>query len=112
MDIIDKIKCGAKNTKEKAVLTAISNAMSMIDDWTKDVRPKNEISKFLEENFGILFQTRQADQIGGIMGMLTKVVVDTANEDPEFVEEKLLQYYEAFRVFYKDYQERKCKIPP
>src|SRR5574337_1012619 len=99
MSITDKLR----GAKEKAVLGALGPAMAMIEDWTKDVRPENEISKFVEANIGGLFE-QQGDRGNAIIGMLSKMAVAEANDNPEFVLHKMLRFYEALRVWYPEYQ--------
>lgn len=91
--------------KEKAVLKSIGPAMSLIEGWTKDIRPENEISKFVEANIGILFE-QQNPQLNPTLTLLTKLAVAEANENPEFMLHKMLRFYEAVRVWYKEYQEK------
>ncbi len=98
MSITDKLK----STKEKAVLGALGPAMAMIGDWTKDIKPENEVSKFVEANIGGLFE-QQGDKVNAIIGMLSKMAVAEANDNPEFVLHKMLRFYEALRVWYPEY---------
>ncbi len=102
MSITDKLK----STKEKAVLGALGPAMAMINDWTKDIKPENEVSKFVEANMGGLFE-QQGDKVNAIIGMLSKMAVAEANDNPEFVLHKMLRFYEALRVWYPQYLESK-----
>jgi hypothetical protein len=101
----DKINSMSKSAKEKAVLSALSPAMQMIDGWTKDIHPENEVAKFIEDKYGILFETPDAEK--GIMALLTKLAIAEANSSPEFVENKMLRFYNEFRVWYKEYLARK-----
>lgn len=96
-----------KSAKEKALIGAVGPAMSMIEEFTKDIKPNNEISDFLQANFHLLFITRESDDTMGVSGLITKMLIAEANADPEFVEHKLLGFYEEFRAFYRGYLERK-----
>lgn len=106
MGLGDKIKSMGKGAKEQAVFSALSPAMQLINGWTKDVHPKNEIAKFIEDNYGILFET-DSEETNGVMTLLTKLAIAEANSSPEFVENKLLRFYNEFRVWYKEYLARK-----
>lgn len=106
MGIGDKIKSMGKSAKEQAVFSALSPAMQLINGWTKDVHPKNEIAKFIEDKYGILFET-DSEETNGVMTLLTKLAIAEANSSPEFVENKLLRFYNEFRVWYKEYLARK-----
>lgn len=107
MSLLDKIKSTGQSAKERAMVSALSPAMQLIDGWTKDIHPQNEISKFIEDKYGILFETQDAEKTTGIMNLLTKMAVAEANSSPEFVENKLLRFYDEFRVWYKEYLARK-----
>lgn len=100
MSIVDKLK----GTKEKAVLGALGPAMRLIDDWTKDIKPDNEVAAFVEQNMGILFE--QQGNKPPIIGMLSKMATVEANDNPQFVLHKLLKFYDAVRVWYPEYQAR------
>ncbi len=99
MSIADKLK----GTKEKAVLGALGPAMRLIDDWTKDIKPENEVAAFVETNLGSLFE-QQSDKANSITGMLAKMAVAEANNNPEYVLHKMLRFYEALRVWYPEYK--------
>lgn len=101
MGLGDKLQSMGKSAKEKAVFSALSPAMHLIDGWTKDIHPENEVSKFIEDKYGILFETQDAEKTNGIMALLTKLAIAEANSSPEFVENKMLRFYEEFRIFYK-----------
>lgn len=106
MGLGDKIKSMGKSAKEQAVFSALSPAMQLINGWTKDIHPENEISRFVEEKYGILFET-DSEETNGVMTLLTKLAIAEANSSPEFVENKLLRFYNEFRVWYKEYLARK-----
>lgn len=57
MGLGDKIKSMGKSAKEQAVFSALSPAMQLINGWTKDIHPENEVSRFVEGKYGILFET-------------------------------------------------------
>lgn len=61
MNFMDKLK----GTKEKAVLGALAPAMAMIGDWTKDIKPENDVARFVEANLGTLFE-QQGDKANTI----------------------------------------------
>lgn len=107
MGISDKLKNMGKSAKEQAVFSAISPAMHMIDSWTKDIKPQNEISRFIDEKYGILFEIQASEDANGIMALIKKIAIAEANESPEFVENKMLRFYNEFRVWYKEYLARK-----
>ncbi len=98
MSIVDKLK----STKEKAVLGALGPAMRLIDDWTKDIKPENEVAAFVEANLGTLFE-QQGDKANSITVMLAKMAVAEANDNPQFVLHKMLRFYDALRVWYPQY---------
>lgn len=101
-----------KSLKQKAVLSAIGPAMAMVESFTKDIHAKNEIAGFIEGNMGILFAV-PADtdtQVEGITPLLVKLMMAEANERPEFSERKLLAFYEAFRVFYRDLTAARARL--
>ena len=102
MGLGDKIKSMGKSAKEQAVFSALSPAMQLINGWTKDVHPKNEIAKFIEDKF-----ETDSEETNGVMTLLTKLAIAEANSSPEFVENKLLRFYNEFRVWYKEYLARK-----
>lgn len=106
MDLFDKIKNTGKSTKEQAILSSISPAMQLIEKWTKDIHAKNEVSKFIEDKYGILFETPDKD-MNGIMILITKIEIAESNINPDFVINKMLRFYEEFRIWYKEYLERK-----
>jgi len=93
-----------KTLKQKAVVSAIGPAMALVESWTKDIHAQNEIATFIEGNLGILFAVpaETEEQIEGITPLLVKIMTAEANERPAFSEKKLLEFYEAFRVFYRD----------
>ncbi len=107
MGLMDKIKNTGQSAKERAIVSALSPAMQLIDGWTKDIHPQNEVSQFIEDKYGILFETQDAEKTNGIMALLTKMAVAEANASPEFVENKMLRFYEEFRVWYKEYLARR-----
>lgn len=100
MSIMDKLK----DTKAKAVLGALWPAMRLIDDWTKDLKPENEVAAFVEANLGTLFE-QQGDQANSINVMLAKMAVAEANDNPQYVLHKMLRFYDTFRLFYIEYSE-------
>lgn len=94
--------------KEKAVLASIGPAMNLVEKWTKDIKSQNEIAGFIEGNVGILFElpAGQGEEFGGIAPLLVKLMMAEANDHPQFVTVKLLKFYEAFRLFYRDYESK------
>ncbi len=101
----------AKSLKQKAVLGAIGPAMAMVESFTKDIHAQNEIAEFIEGNVGILFAVPPgAEQVEGITPLLVKLMTAEANERPEFAERKLLAFYEAFRVCYRDLAAARARI--
>lgn len=106
MSILDKLKTTGQSAKEYTIISALSPAMQLIDGWTKDIHPQNEISKFIGDKYSILFET-QDEKTNGIMALLTKMAIAEANANPEFVEHKMLRFYNEFRVWYKEYLMRK-----
>jgi hypothetical protein len=90
--------------KEKAVLNALGPAMSMIDNWTKDIKPENEVALFVEQNLGIIFKSEN-QKVNPTMELLTKLGIAEANDNPEYALLKFLNFYEAFRIWYTQYQE-------
>ncbi len=107
MGLGDKLKNMGKTAKEQTVLSSLSPAMTLIDGWTRDIKPENDISRFIEDKYGILFETQSSQDMNGIMALLTKLAIAEANANPEFVENKLLRFYNEFRVWYKEYLAKK-----
>lgn len=93
-------------TKERAVMAALGPAMNLIDNWTKDIKPENEISQFVEQNLGIIFES-QDQKLNPTLALLTKMAIAEANDNPEYVLNKLLRFYEALRVWYPEYRASK-----
>jgi hypothetical protein len=91
--------------KERAVLNALGPAMSMIDNWTKDIKPENEVALFVEQNLGIIFKSEN-QKVNPTMALLTKLGIAEANDNPEYALLKFLNFYEAFRIWYPQYQEK------
>lgn len=94
--------------KEKAVLGALGPAMNMIEGWTKDIKPENDVAAFIEANLGILFES-QYQQVNPTIGLLTKLAVAEANDNPEFALNKMLRFYEALRVWYSEFLAKKAE---
>ncbi len=91
--------------KEKAIMAALGPAMNLIDNWTKDIKPQNEVSQFVEQNLGIIFES-QDQKLNPTLALLTKMAIAEANDNPEYVLNKLLRFYEALRVWYPGYREK------
>lgn len=92
-------------TKERAVMAALGPAMNLIDNWTKDIKPENEVSKFVSEKLGIVFES-QNQKLNPTLALITKMAIAEANDSPEYVLNKLLRFYEALRVWYPEYREK------
>lgn len=89
--------------KEKAVMSALSPAMGIINAIAPElskVKPENPVSQFVHENLQILFLDGKEDDMSKF---LSKVFVAQANHNPELSLAKLLSFYEAFRIFYTNY---------
>ena len=84
-------------------------AMSLVESWTKDIKPENEIAEFIADHFGSLFDMKEATEIDTMAPLLTKVMIFHANEDPMYVEAKLVRYYESFRIFYRELTAKRLK---
>jgi hypothetical protein len=90
--------------KEEVLRRSLGPAMAMVESWTKEITPKNEIAEWMDQNLGILFDLPPGEELelGGVAPLLTKIAVAEANERPDFVEGKLLRFYEAFRIYYRE----------
>lgn len=78
----------------------VGPAMRLMDEITKDIKPKNVVAEFVEAEVGGLFE-------GGndmAAGFLVKMQVEEANQDPKHVLRKFLRFYNAFRGFYMGLQ--------
>jgi len=95
--------------KEQLLRRSLGPAMNLVESWTKEIHPKNEVAEWLDQNLGLLFDLPPGEELelGGVAPLLTKIAVAEANERPAFVEAKLLRFYDSFRVFYRDYQAKK-----
>lgn len=99
----------ALGPKEKAVMAALGPAMNLIDNWTKDIKPENDVSAFVEQNLGIIFES-QNQKVNPTLGLLTKLAVAEANDNPEYVVHKFLKFYEAIRIWYPEYQQKQRAV--
>jgi|GEM_PF-6350098 hypothetical protein len=90
--------------KETAIRKAMGPALALVESWTKDITAKNEVAGFVEKAFPHLLRMPpgEGEEVGGILPLLVKVMVAEANERPDFVEEKILRFYEEFRVYYRE----------
>jgi hypothetical protein len=95
--------------KEQALYRAMGPAMNMVQAWTKDICPENEIARFVESHFGGLFEMpgEGSDQVNSMAPLLVKIMIFHANDSPDLVEAKLLRFYEDFRKFYRELAERR-----
>ncbi len=88
--------------KAQLMMKSMSPALSLVESFTSGIKAENEVAKFVEENFGILFETKESEaQLDMGKGLLTKMAVAEANTNPEFVEQKMLKFYNAFRLYMK-----------
>ncbi len=105
MSIADKLK----STKEKAVLGAMPHALELIGNWTKNIKPENDVARFVEDNLGTLFE-QQGDKENAMAVTLSKLGIAEANDNPEYVLHKMLRFYDALRVWYPEYQAKKQAV--
>ena len=91
--------------KMTSLFKASGGAMELLDQWTKDVVPKNEVSQFIEDNFGNLFLApKESKESGVAAGLLVKMMIDESNSNPDFVMSKLTSFTKAYAKFYKSKQ--------
>jgi len=90
--------------KEQAIRKAMGPALALVESWTRDITPRNEVAGFVERGLPLLLQMPPGEgaEVGGILPLLVKVMMAEANERPDFVGEKLLRFYEAFRLYYRE----------
>ena len=90
--------------KETAVRKALGPALALVESWTKDIQAKNEVAGFVERALPLLLKMPPGEgvEVGGILPLLVKVMIAEANERPDFVEGKILRFYEEFRVYYRE----------
>ena len=89
--------------KEDALAKFAPGALGMVAEFTANITPENEVAQFIDENIGILSRTKEDDGADVAHGLLQKLSVAEANKDPEFSLQKLLEFYEQFRLFFVDY---------
>lgn len=89
--------------KEDALAKFAPGALSMVSEFTANINPENEVAQFIDENISILSKTKEDDGSDVAHGLLQKLSVAEANNDPEFSLSKLLAFYEQFRVWYLEY---------
>lgn len=86
--------------KEKVMISAIAPAMSILNALAPElnkVQPLNPVAQFVHDNIQTLLMNDDKNDMGQL---ITKIAVAQANEDPNMVLSKLLEFYENFRVFY------------
>ncbi len=91
--------------KEKAVLGALGPAMNLIEGWTKEIKPENEVAVFVQQNIGTIFESKN-QKVNPTLALLTKLAIAEANDNPEYVLAKFMRFYEALRVWYPQYRDR------
>lgn len=89
--------------KGDALAKFAPSALGMVAEFTSNIKPDNEVAQFIDENIGILSKTQNDDESDVAHGLLQKLSVAEANNDPEFSLSKLLAFYEQFRVWYVEY---------
>ena len=89
--------------KGQMALKGVSGAMNVVNEMMREVKPENDISKYIDDNFGILFSQPDDNEQNMAAGLLIKLMIDEANKDPTFALDKLLKFYESFRLFYIEY---------
>ena len=89
--------------KEDALAKFAPGALGMVAEFTANIQPENEVAQFIDENIGILSRTKEDDGADVAHGLLQKLSVAEANKDPEFSLDKLLEFYEQFRIFFVNY---------
>ena len=86
--------------KEKAMMSAIAPAMGILNAIAPElnkVQPLNPVAIFVHDNIQTLLVNDDMGQL------LIKIAVAQANDDPKYVLNKLLCFYESFRLFYGNY---------
>ena len=78
-------------------------ALGMVAEITANIQPENEVAEFIDKNIGILSKSKVDEGSDVAFGLLQKLSVAEANKDPAFSLQKLLEFYEQFRVWYVDY---------
>lgn len=89
--------------KEDALAKIAPGALGMVAEITKTIQPENEVAEFIDKNIGILSKSKEDEGTDVAFSLLQKLSVAEANKDPEFSLQKLLEFYEQFRIFYVDY---------
>lgn len=90
--------------KGDALAKIAPEALNMLAEITTNIKPKNGVAQFIDENISILSKTKEDEGSDIAYGLLQKLSVAEANKDPEFSLQKLLDFYENFRVWYVNYQ--------
>lgn len=94
-----------KDLKAQMLKKAVGPAMSLVEGFTKDVKPENPVSQWIDGHLYILFELPGDDSYK----LLTKLMVMEANHQPEVVLNKLLRFYDEFRKWYREYQKLEVK---
>lgn len=89
--------------KEEALKKIAPGALGMVAEITANIHPENEVAEFIDKNIGILSKSKVDEGSDVAFSLLQKISVAEANKDPDFSLQKLLEFYEKFRIFYVDY---------
>lgn len=93
--------------KGKGMEAMIGPLMNSMQDAVSDINPENPVSEFIENNMEILFEPEEENaMLDGAAGLLKKLMVNEANQNFTYSLQKLLNFYESFRIFYKDLVEQ------
>lgn len=101
MEIIDNLKSAMQSGKESAILNVL---MKTFGSQINAIKPTNEISTFTEQAMTNLFKSADKDgEFDAMSSMVAKLLVAEANDNPDHTLNKLIGFYEEFRVWYKVY---------
>ena len=105
MEALDKIKDALKSGKEQAIMNSV---MSMFGGELNKIKPENEVAQFIEDYMPALFIPDEAHQgeYEAMAGIVAKLLIAEANDNPQHAIKKMLEFYEHFRQFYKHLREK------
>ena len=78
------------------MLEMMKPMLTMVEQATGDIKPENEVSEFVLDNYPKLLKQPEAL-------LLVKMIVNDCNDKPDEYISDMLGFYESFRIFYKAY---------
>lgn len=99
MELLDNLKVAIQSGKEKAIIDSV---MAMFGSQIRAVKPENTISTFIDLNVPALFVSGkdQGGEFDAMAGLVAKLLVAEANEDPEYAYLKLKDFVLQFQIWY------------